>query len=399
MNLLFDLKATQPNISGKRHGGGKYAEVTYSRNPINRTPLNEKNMCIVHITYAFRLGGIETMLRNIVNEQIKLVHEIHVIVINDFINKELYESLDKRIVFHNIGRHVNSKNPVPYIRLNLILKKINADVIHLHYSSIARFIWLPSLKNKLCVTQHDVCNRQNSKYLYKSKRIYAISNIVKQDVWNWVHLQSEAVLNGIRPELIDHATHERNGRFRIVQVSRLMHQKKGQHILIQAVHRLVTNGYIALQVDFIGDGESKDYLQTMVRKLDLGDYINFLGAKDQSFIFAHLHEYDLYVQPSIYEGFGLTVTEAMAAKVPVLVSENQGPLEIIDNGRFGYSFRNKDADDCAAKIELFLKGGNDKAMVDKAYARVQAMYNVKVTATTYLKKYKDFIDSDYAQIH
>lgn len=356
-------------------------------------------MCIIHITYAFGLGGIETMLRNIVNEQIKFGHEIHLIVINDFVNKELYDSLDKRIVFHNIGRHTGSKNPVPYVRLNLILKKINADVIHLHYSSIARFIWLLSLKNKLCVTQHDVCNIQNSRYLYKCRRIYAISNIVKQDIWNWVHLQSEVVLNGIKPELIDHSPHERNKRFRIVQVSRLMHRKKGQHILIQAVHRLVTDGYTALEVDFIGDGESKEYLQAMVRELKLEDYVHFLGAKDQTYIFAHLHEYDLYVQPSIYEGFGLTVTEAMAAKVPVLVSENQGPLEIIDNGQFGYSFKNKDADDCAVKIELFLRGENDKTMVEKAYARVQAIYNVKVTADTYLQKYKEFIDSDYAKFH
>lgn len=31
MNLLFDLKATQPNTSGKRHGGGRYGEIIYFR--------------------------------------------------------------------------------------------------------------------------------------------------------------------------------------------------------------------------------------------------------------------------------------------------------------------------------------------------------------------------------
>ena len=356
-------------------------------------------MCIIHITYAFGLGGIETMLRNIVNEQIKSGHEIHLIVINDFVNKELHDSLDKRIVFHNIGRHAGSKNPLPYVRLNMLLRAIEADVIHLHYSSIARFIWLPLLKKKLCVTQHDVCNVQNSKYLYKCKRIYAISNIVKQDILNWVHQPSEVVLNGINPELIDHTPHQKNERFRIVQVSRLMHQKKGQHILIQAVHRLVTAGYTALEVDFIGDGESKEYLQAMVRELKLEDYVHFLGAKDQTYIFAHLHEYDLYVQPSIYEGFGLTVTEAMAAKVPVLVSENQGPLEIIDNGKYGYFFKDQDADDCAAKIKIFLTRQNETAQIEKAYQRVLRLYNVKATANTYLEKYNEFIDSNYAKIH
>ena len=31
LNLLFDLVATQPNASGKRHGGGKYGEIIFKR--------------------------------------------------------------------------------------------------------------------------------------------------------------------------------------------------------------------------------------------------------------------------------------------------------------------------------------------------------------------------------
>lgn len=113
-----------------------------------------------------------------------------------------------------------------------------------------------------------------------------------------------------------------------------------------------------------------------------------MGAKDQSFIFEHLCDYDLYVQPSIYEGFGLTVAESMAAKVPVLVSENQGPLEIIDNGKYGYYFKNQDVEDCASKIEMFLKHKNDPSMISSAYQRVASLYNVKNTARKYLELYE-----------
>lgn len=357
-------------------------------------------MKIVHITYGFGLGGIETMLRNIANAQAEAGHEIYIVVINRIINKELRESLSRQIRFYCIGRKPGSKNPWPYVRLNLLLANIAANVIHLHYSSISRFVWLHGLKHRLCVTQHDVCNEQNSHFLYKCRHIYAISNIVREDIVKWTGLRSEVVLNGIDVDRIRHAKKEKpDGVFKIVQVSRLAHLKKGQHILIKAVGQLVAQGFTSLKVDFIGDGESMDFLRDMVTRMELTDYVSFLGARDQSYIYAHLCEYDLYVQPSIYEGFGLTVTEAMAAKVPVLVSENQGPLEIIDNGQFGYSFKNKDADDCAAKIELFLKGKNDKTMVEKAYTRVQTLYNVKVTAATYLHKYKEFIDSGYAQVH
>lgn len=356
-------------------------------------------MRIVHIIYSFGLGGIETMLRNIVNEQVRHSrNEVHLIIINNSINEELRGSLDSNIKLHLIGRHAGSKNPIPYLRLNNILCNINPDVIHLHYSYIARFIFVPSLIKKLCVTQHDVCDEQNSKYLNKCNRVYAISYVVHDDIIKWTGLKSEVVLNGVEVKSINHERHSKNARFRIVQVSRLMHEKKGQHILIKAIGELVERGYENLSLDLIGDGDSYDYLRTLVADMRLSEYVNFLGSRDQSYIYTNLCEYDLLVQPSIYEGFGLTVAEAMAAKVPVLVSAVQGPMEIIDNGHYGYYFRNQDSDDCAKKIEVFLQGQNEKTMIEKAYQRVCSLYNVEVTANTYLLKYKDFIESGYAAI-
>lgn len=352
-------------------------------------------MKVVHITYGFGLGGIETMLHNIANEQVALRQKIFILVINDIINNELKNSLDPRVKFICLKRKVSSTSILPFIKLNYLLFKINPDIIHLHYSSIARFIFIPSLLHKTCVTQHDVCNKQNSKYLYKCKRIYAISNIVKSDIKKWTDLDSEVVLNGIDVDKIKHQKYSQTNTklFKIVQVSRLMHEKKGQHILIKAVNKLIRQGYNQIRLDFIGDGASHEYLEELVKELDIKENVRFLGNKDQSYIYEHLCDYNLFVQPSIYEGFGLTVTEAMAAKIPVLVSENQGPLEIIDYGKYGYSFKNKDIDDCATKIETFLNGQNDKNMLEKAYRRVQEMYNVKITAKTYLKKYKEFIES------
>ncbi len=356
-------------------------------------------MKIAHVTYGLTLGGIETMLVNIANEQVKKGHIVHIIVINNLINESLFQLLDGNIHFHCLHRRVGSKNPVPYIKLNFMLMKFNPDIIHLHYSDIAKYLFIPSIRKKTCVTQHDVCTKRNSRYLYLSKRIYAISNIVKEDIFKWTGLHSEVVLNGIMPELISHKSQFINNGFHIVQVSRLMHQKKGQHILIKAADLLVKRGYTDFSVSFIGDGESREYLQTLVDELHLNQYIHFLGAKDQTYIFRHLCEYDLFVQPSIWEGFGLTVAEAMAAKIPVLVSDNQGPLEIIDYGKYGYSFKSQDSADCADKIQLFLDKKNDSFQIEKAYNRVLELYNVKNTADTYLKKYRKLIESNYAESH
>ena len=42
-------------------------------------------MKILHVTYGFQLGGIETMLRNIANEQAGLGHDVSIMVINDIV--------------------------------------------------------------------------------------------------------------------------------------------------------------------------------------------------------------------------------------------------------------------------------------------------------------------------
>ena len=99
----------------------------------------------------------------------------------------------------------------------------------------------------------------------------------------------------------------------------------------------------------------------------------------------------MFVQPSIYEGFGLTVAEAMAAKIPVLVSENQGPLEIIDNGKYGYYFKNGDANDCADKIINIIEQGVDKNLIEAAYNRVEENYSVTQTAINYINEYKKIV--------
>ena len=126
----------------------------------------------------------------------------------------------------------------------------------------------------------------------------------------------------------------------------------------------------------------------MIKDLQLENEVKLLGAKPQQYIFEHLCEYDLFAQPSIYEGFGLTVAEAMAAKIPVLVSENQGPLEIIDNGKYGFSFKNGDAEDCAAKIIDIIESGVDNELIEAAYKRVEDCFTVQQTANNYLKGYK-----------
>lgn len=142
---------------------------------------------------------------------------------------------------------------------------------------------------------------------------------------------------------------------------------------------------------FIGEGSSMEEVKELSDSMGLREFIVFEGRKTQKEVYQQLCEYDLFVQPSRTEGFGLTVAEAVAAKLPVLVSNLPGPMEVIGNGLLGMSFETENVEDLATKLEIILKGGYDYSLVDKAYKRAVELYDVRVTAKKYIDEYKKII--------
>ena len=138
-------------------------------------------------------------------------------------------------------------------------------------------------------------------------------------------------------------------------------------------------------------GGGKSQLMKLTHELHLEDHVIFEGLKEQAWIYENLCRYDLFIQPSRYEGFGLTVAEAISAKVPVLVSNIEGPLEIIDGGRLGLTFENENVEDCANKILEFVKQGRNETIIEQAYQYVCEHYDVSVTAHKYLNVYRSIL--------
>ena len=169
-------------------------------------------------------------------------------------------------------------------------------------------------------------------------------------------------------------------------------KEKGQDLLLKALHRVVYDFNIYnIRLHLIGKGDSESLLKKMVTDLQLDDFVIFEGLKSQDYIYNHLCDYDLFVQPSRQEGFGLTVAEALAAKLPVLVSDIEGPMEIIGYGKFGMHFKSEDVDDLAEKLRTVLQGGYDYTLVEKAYQHVCEDYDVANTARKYLEEYRKLI--------
>ena len=193
-------------------------------------------MKIIHLIWSFNTGGAETMLIDIINEQVK--HEdTSLIVVNKVYSKELLAKFDKRIPVYLINRKPGSRNLIPILKLNFLIFKLKPDIIHCHNFELVQILFRKFICIKIFLTVHSI--GVPSKYHQKYDKIFAISEAVQKDIKLNSRLDADIVYNGINFDVIKRKENYNFDIFQIVQVSRLDHKKKGQNILIKALNILV----------------------------------------------------------------------------------------------------------------------------------------------------------------
>ena len=344
-------------------------------------------MKVLHLVWGMKTGGVETMLVNIINEQVN-TEKVYLFIVNDYVSEELIKKIDKRCIIKRINRKPKTKNYLNIIWLNILLLTIWPDIIHVHSYRLSKLVignW------KIVRTIHNTNNKPEE--YPRMKALYAISDAVADFTRKQGFSNVKCIYNGIETRKFRQRLQIQSDEhiYKIVQVSRLFIKQKGQDLLIKALAKLLNKGVNNFGLYLIGEGKDEMLLKNMVRESGLENFVNFEGLKTQGYIYNHLCDYDLFVQPSRYEGFGITVAEAMSAKVPVLVSNIEGPMEIIGYGAYGMCFKTEDVEDLADKLENILKGGYDYTLIDKAYHQVCENYDVKQTAHRYLQEYRNVI--------
>lgn len=349
-------------------------------------------MKVVHIIFNLYLGGSETMLLDIMDCQVRQGHDVSLVLINRGHNDTLLSKVNKQINVVNINRPIGSKNPWYYLKLNVALTKLSPDVVHAHNNR--SFAMIKKRKGvKYFITIHDT--GLEFTYAENADVVCAISKAVQDDVKRRFGVDAELVYNGIKTgEVAVRLTPQVDKReFGMLQISRLVHEKKGQDLLINALALIKERGYDNISLDFVGDGDSKEYLVDLAKRQGVSENVHFLGEKTRGEVYEMIKSYDLLVQPSRNEGFGLTIVEAMAAKVPVLVSRNEGPIEIVDNGRYGTCFENGSVEDCAQHIMEIMTHYDryDDLARNEAYQRAVKDFDIEKTAERYIEVYSKYI--------
>jgi len=141
-------------------------------------------------------------------------------------------------------------------------------------------------------------------------------------------------------------------------------------------------------VILIGEGSTKHYCQKKIEKLGLKDYVYFAGAVDETEMAKYLNAADIYVSTSLSDGTSVSLLEAFACALPVVVTDIPANKEWVKDGDNGFLVPVKNSEETANAILKLLKNNQiadifaennlrkakEKADWDKQFQKLNEIY-------------------------
>ncbi len=303
-------------------------------------------MKIVHIDTEYRWRGGQQQLLFLAAELQKLHHNNFVITQP---KSELYFRA-RETGLNAIDIKMRGEFDIAAIlQIRTILKKNNADILHMHSGNAHSLGFLASLNLK---NIEKIVSRRVSRPLRRSPwsklkysrgtdRFIAVSYAVKKILLNYRISPSKisVVYDGINPDRFANLDQTNPlDKFGISTESFIvgniasMTWEKGQGFLIEAAAEVIKKRN-DVRFIIVGDGKLQSKLHRMVKQLGIENYVQFSGF--QKDIISFLRSFDLFVMPSIYEGLGTSILDAMALNIPIIASRTGGIPEIITDGQTG----------------------------------------------------------------
>lgn len=300
-------------------------------------------MKIMQVIPYFCFGGAETMCENLTYALKNMGHQVVVVSLYDRrtpISQRMEEAgvkihyLDKKL-----GLDVSMVG-----KLKRIMLAEQPDVVHTHLDVIkyavaaARLAGVPR-----CVhTVHNVADKEAEGRAQKRINGFyfssgwstpvALSPEVQKSVAAFYGLPEQkipVIYNGI-----DLSRCQKKQNYDLQNPAVLTHigrfnEQKNHEGLLRAF-ALIHKKYPHTRLSLLGDGELLEPTRALAKTLGLSDSVAFLGS--QSNVYPYLHNSDLFLLPSQYEGMPMTLIEAMGTGLPIAASKVGGVPDMLEDG-------------------------------------------------------------------
>jgi phosphatidyl-myo-inositol alpha-mannosyltransferase len=169
-------------------------------------------------------------------------------------------------------------------------------------------------------------------------------------------------------------------------IGRYDEPRKGMKILLAALEKLVTTRP-GLQLMIAGRGEEANFREEL--PVSLRESVVMLGMVSEAQKASLLRSVDVYVAPNTGgESFGIILLEAMSARTPIVASDLDAFRRVLDDGRAGVLFSNRDAEGLATALNRVLSDEALRGQLALASVDVVRPYDWTVVAAQILRVYE-----------
>jgi glycosyltransferase involved in cell wall biosynthesis len=333
---------------------------------------------ILHITkkYPPLIGGDAIVVQSLEAEQNKLGHDVFILTSKTVKNEKYSNTHSFGILdeIYNLDR-ITAKRVISLVLLFLwsffFLRKIKPTIIHTHSSDLgfvcsfaARLYGIPIVNTCHGVTftdnQYSRTKRMMEKLFLKYASFSAIITVDKTTLpaFNDAHIKSVIYIpNGVDTDFfIPISKNHKNKIFTFLFVGRLENQK-GLNYLIEAV-KLLASSQANFKVLIVGEGSLRNTLQLQVKKYGLENIIFFTGKKDKVQLREYYQLANVFVLPSLWEGFPLTILEAWASEIAVITTKVNGIPAICTDKKNALLIAKENSRELSLAMKMLLENRN-----------------------------------------
>ena len=309
-----------------------------------------RNMDILYITNHLNIGGITSYCLTLAAGMKQRGHNVYIASSGG----QLFEQFkEKGIEYLHIPirtkSEISPKILLSFFKLRSFIKKNHIDILHAH--SRTTQVLAEFLGRKTGAPYISTCHGffkarfSRRKFPCWGLKTIAISEAVKEHLLRDFKLDAEnikVIPNGVDVSRFSSKLKAQSSKLKeklgleedapVIGIVGRLSDVKGHRYLIQAMPE-VLKAYPLAQLLIVGDGKIKKDLLKLSKELVLDEHIIFLpSVQDTSEV---LQALDIFVMPSLQEGLGLALMEAMASGLPVVASGVGGIGNLIHDGENG----------------------------------------------------------------
>jgi glycosyltransferase involved in cell wall biosynthesis len=255
-----------------------------------------------------------------------------------------------------------------------LVKELKPDILHAHYATSYGFLGAKTGFHPFVISVwgSDILDFPNNYFkrkwlkstLSKADNITAAGKYLAEATERLLQADKKVVLIpfGVDLEVFQPRLSKQN-KDTVIGATKSFEPVYGLEYLIRAFAKLKNP---RLKLLLVGDGSLRGKFEKLAANLKIADRVELAGQVAPKEIPSYLQRMDILANPSLRESFGVSVLEAQACEIPVVVSNVGGLPEVMVDGVAGFLVAPGNADALARKIGLLASDEELRRRMGKA---------------------------------